>query len=188
MENFPYKLEKGLEFLSVSGLDCRYTITAGFSLDNRNYSSGSLRIKLTDLKLDYSKDNLITRGLKKALAGPGYVSIGAEYTIDEKGNLKLEITDNNLDTLIGAVIGSAMGELRDEVRARIRTELDKQLKDARAKYNEQYKKLSALKKELDGNMSKINEYKKTVDAKKKELEKKIRDFKNNLLDNIKDAL
>ncbi len=187
LENFPYKLEKGLEFLSVSDLDCRYTLAATFSLDNRNYTSGSLKVKLTDLKLTYSENNLISRGLQKALAELGFVTISARYNLDANGRLKLEITDNNLDKLIGAVISSALAELSGEIRQKVKQEMDAFLQSARERFNEQSQKLTDLKQDLDRNLGTMNEYKKTLDTKKKELEKKIAEFKKSVLENLKDV-
>jgi uncharacterized protein (TIGR03545 family) len=187
LENFPYKLEKGLEFLSVAGLDCRYTLAAGFSLDNKNHTSGSLKVKLTELKLSYSENNLISRGLQKALAGLGFISIGARYSLDADGKLNLEITDNNLDKLIGSVISSAIGELSAEIGRKVKQQLDAFMRTGRERFEEQSQKLSGLKKDLDKNLGTLNEYKKTLDAKKKELEKKIADYKKGVLDNLKDV-
>ncbi len=188
MKGFPFRLEKGLEFLAISGLDCTYKIDVTFSLDSRNNSSGSLKLTLTELTISYSEDSLITRGLTKAIAGLDFITIGARYRIDAQGALVLEITDNNLDELIESVISSIIEELTNDAMQLLDQELDKLLASDLKQYQEYFKDFVDLDKDSDKNLLEIKNYEKTVNAKMKEVEKKIQEYQKGLKDTIEDKL
>ncbi|MBN1798473.1 MAG: TIGR03545 family protein [Spirochaetales bacterium] len=188
LKGFPFKLEQGLEFLAISDMDCTYRLDIAFSLDSRNYSSGSLQLTLTELAINYTEDSLITRGLKNAIDGLDFITIGARYSIDAQGALTLEITDNNLDKLIQSVISSIIAELTGNAMQLLEQELDKLLESDLKQYEEYYQDFIDADKDSAKNLLEIKNYEKTVNAKMKEVEKKIKKYEEGITDTIEDKL
>jgi uncharacterized protein (TIGR03545 family) len=184
LKNFPYQMEKGLEFLSISKMKCQYSLEVAFSLDKSNYSSGSLKVTLTDLDITYSEDNLVSRGLRKAVATLPFITIGAGYSIDQDGKLALKITENNIDALIQALISSLIQELTAQTKELVQKEIDKLLESDLKQYKEYYQGMTALAKDWEQNRLTLDNYKKILDGKKKEAEKKIQEGEKGLFKDI----
>jgi uncharacterized protein (TIGR03545 family) len=188
LKGFPFTLESGLEFLTISKLDCQYALDIAFSLDKRSFSSGSLQVILTELDITYTEDSLLTRGLKNAIEGLDFITIGARYSINEQGKLSLEITDNNLDKLIQSVVSSLITELTRDAAQLLEQEMNKLLESDLKQYEEYYQDFIDMDKDFDKNLHEINDYKKIVDDKMKQVEKKIKEYGEGITDTIEDKL
>jgi uncharacterized protein (TIGR03545 family) len=178
VNDFPYSMEEGLEFVNIKSIRGDYRFRTEIDIKKNGDTRGKATINLVNTKLDMLKrGDFITDTLYDVITSVPVITVNITYrVIQPEGRLTMNI-DSNLDREIARRIGKLIDDMVKEAERVLRSELTKLIEPELKKNENLYAAFKEIERISQGNLTEINKYKREVDAKKAEIEKKINDIK-----------
>jgi uncharacterized protein (TIGR03545 family) len=174
---YPFSIQEGLDFLTLSGIRGSYSFASDFALDSHNEATGTAALTLRELEIELSRVNEpISAALVEILSKTPRVEIEILFRISQDRGVQLNAS-SNVDKLISERIGESIARLTSEYQEKIRGQLTGKIHSELEKNKTLYASFKELEKTSEGDLTDIQGYKKLLDKKKEELEARVSEIK-----------